>query len=249
MAKELPYFKFEPNQWENGSIQICTREDKGLFMDLCSIYWSRLGDVPFKLAVQKLCNGNASAFDSLIKEGVFTVVDDKICIHFLNEQLSEFEDVSEKNRKNALEGWRKRRRKDQETRNKSDRNASELISQSENDGIREEEIREEKRRGNKKGKFSFYHSLIELGVEKEIAKEWIEVRKKKKATNSKTAFKAIANQIQKSNLTPNECIEQAVIKSWAGFQADWIDSTNSKQTGIQPSPQKTIKAFDKSKMI
>ena len=22
MAKELPYFKFEPNQWENGNIQM-----------------------------------------------------------------------------------------------------------------------------------------------------------------------------------------------------------------------------------
>ena len=28
MAKELPYFKFEPNQWENGNIQMLSREDK-----------------------------------------------------------------------------------------------------------------------------------------------------------------------------------------------------------------------------
>ena len=52
MAKELPYFKFEPNAWENGNIQMLSREDKGLFMDLCAIYWSRLGDVPIKLAIQ-----------------------------------------------------------------------------------------------------------------------------------------------------------------------------------------------------
>ena len=40
MAKELPYFKFEPNQWENGNIQMMSREDKGLFIDLCSMYWA-----------------------------------------------------------------------------------------------------------------------------------------------------------------------------------------------------------------
>jgi hypothetical protein len=75
MAKELPYFKFEPNQWENGNIQICNREDKGLFIDLCSMYWSRLGDLPIKLAVQRLCNGNATAFNSLIEENIFKVID------------------------------------------------------------------------------------------------------------------------------------------------------------------------------
>ena len=61
MAKELPYFKFEPSQWENGNVQMCSKEDKGLFIDLCAIYWSRLGDVPEKLVIQKLCGGNASA--------------------------------------------------------------------------------------------------------------------------------------------------------------------------------------------
>ena len=139
MAKELPYFKFEPNQWENGNIQICSREDKGLFMDLCSMYWSRLGDVPLKLAIQKLCGGNATAFDSLIEEGIFIVEDGLICIDFLNEQLSEFEDISEKNTKNAKLRWEKYRKQ----RDECDRNATVLPSQCQNDAIREEKRREE----------------------------------------------------------------------------------------------------------
>ena len=111
MSKELPYFKFEPNQWENGNIQMCTREGKGLFIDLCSMYWSRLGDLPIKLAVQKLCAGNATALDSLISDNIFTVIDSMICIDFLNEQLGEFENTSSQNSKNAREGWEKRRKK------------------------------------------------------------------------------------------------------------------------------------------
>jgi len=139
MAKELPYFKFEPNQWENGNIQMFSREEKGLFIDLCSMYWSRLGDVPLKLAIQKLCAGNATAFDSLIKEGIFTIENDFICIDFLNEQLSDFEDTSKQNSKNAKEGWEKRRKLKAE----SARNATALNPQCENDAIREEEIRED----------------------------------------------------------------------------------------------------------
>ena len=105
MAKELPYFKFEPNQWENGNIQMLSREDKGLFIDLCSMYWSRLGDVPLKLAIQKLCNGNATALNSLCEEKIIEVIDENIYIKFLSEQLNEFENISEQNSKNAKEGW------------------------------------------------------------------------------------------------------------------------------------------------
>lgn len=145
MAKELPYFKFEPNQWENGNIQMFSREEKGLFIDLCSMYWSRLGDVPLKLAIQKLCAGNATAFDSLIKERIFTVENDFVCIDFLNEQLSDFEDTSKQNSKNAKEGWIKRRK----LKDESDRNATASNSQCENDAIREEEIKEDKKRKDK----------------------------------------------------------------------------------------------------
>jgi hypothetical protein len=145
MAKELPYFKFEPNQWENGNIQMFSREDKGLFIDLCSMYWSRLGDVPLKLAIQKLCAGNATAFDSLIKEGIFTVENDFVCIDFLNEQLSDFEDTSKQNSKNAKERWEKYRKLKAE----SERNATALNPQCENDAIREEEIKEDKKRRDK----------------------------------------------------------------------------------------------------
>lgn len=145
MAKELHYFKFEPNQWENGNIQIVSRELKGLFIDVCSMYWSRLGNLPFKLAVQKLCAGNATALNSLCNEEIITVIDGDICIHFLNEQLSEFEDLSKQNRKNALDGWKKRRKKPKE----SDRNATASNPQSENDAIREEKSREDKKRVDK----------------------------------------------------------------------------------------------------
>jgi hypothetical protein len=138
MAKELPYFKFEPNQWENGNIQMMSREDKGLFIDLCSMYWSRLGDVPFKLAIQKLCAGNATAFNSLIDEQIFEVIDANIFIKFLSEQLNEFDDLSKQNSKNARDGWEKRRK----IRDESERNATALISQCENDAIREDKIKE-----------------------------------------------------------------------------------------------------------
>jgi len=145
MAKELPFFKFEPNQWENGNIQMLSREDKGLFMDLCSMYWSRLGDVPLKLAVQKLCAGNATALNPLCDEKIIEVLEGNIFIKFLSEQLNEFEDTSKQNSKNAKEGWEKRRKQKEE----SERNATALNPQCENDAIREDEIKKDKKKDSK----------------------------------------------------------------------------------------------------
>src|SRR5690606_17266622 len=128
----------------NGNIQICTREEKGLFIDICSMYWSRLGDLPLKLVIQKLCGGNATALDSLIEEVIFTVDDGMISIQFLDEQLSEFEDVREKNRQNALARWSKNKPKSKvNTKKESDGNATASISQSDPNAIRREKKRED----------------------------------------------------------------------------------------------------------
>jgi len=138
MAKELPFFKFEPSQWENGNIQISSFEAQGIFINVCSMYWQRLGELPYKLAVQKICKGNATAFDSLIEDDIIKIIDGMICIDFLNEQLLEFENVSKVNSENARSGWEKRRKE-----------ATAKRPQSEGNAIREDKIRGDKIRGDK----------------------------------------------------------------------------------------------------
>lgn len=239
MAKELPYFKFEPNQWENGNIQMLSREDKGLFIDLCSMYWSRLGDVPFKLAVQKLCVGNATALNSLCDENIVEVIDSKIYIKFLSEQLSEFNNTSEQNSKNAKERWEKYRKQKEE----SERNASASKPQCESDAIREDKSKEDKSKeeNNKALPFKFFNSLIDLGADKQLASDWIKVRKNKKATNSETAFKGFKNELDKSGFDINKVLNECVIKSWGGFKAEWMNKGITNIPKVTESGEKIIK--------
>lgn len=142
MAKELPYFKFEPNAWENGNIQMLSREDKGLFIDICSMFWSRLGDLPERLVIQRLCAGNAVALNRLYEEKIIELIDGNIYIKFLSIQLQEFENTSNQNSENAKARWKKHH----EQKALSDRNATALNPQCETDTIREEEMREEERK-------------------------------------------------------------------------------------------------------
>lgn len=243
MAKELPFFKFEPNQWDNGNIQMCSRELKGLFIDLCSMYWSRLGDLPFKLAMQKLCGGNAVALNSLCEDKIIAVEDGFIRIDFLEEQLSEFENTSKKNAKNAKEGWDKRRR----NKALSQTDAVASNSQCEIDGRREEkrreeEIREENIKKEKSSQaspstppiqFNFLKSLLEIGIDKKIAQDWLKVRKTKRATNTETAFKNLEIEMKKSGRDFNDIITHCVTMSWSGFKSTW-----KWENEILPSNQK-----------
>jgi hypothetical protein len=73
-------------------------------------------------------------------------------------------------------------------------------------------------------KFDFKNSLKNLGVENEVINEWLEVRKNKRATNTQTAFKKIALQIEKSKITANEFIIIAVENSWSGINHKWLEN-------------------------
>ena len=86
-----------------------------------------------------------------------------------------------------------------------------------------------KNQSKKPETFDFKKSLLSLGVTNQIATDWMTVRKNKKASNTETAFKAIAKQIDLSGLPANECIRIAVERSWQGFKAEWIDNTPKKE--------------------
>jgi hypothetical protein len=154
MAKELPYFKFEPNQWENGMIQLCSLESKGLFIEICCLYWSRLGDLPYALALQKLCKGDATALQELEKNNIYRLEEENITIDFLDEQLNEFQKTSNERSKAAHKRWSNR-----------DKDTSAMQLHSKSNAIREEERREDKKR--KENKIPPLSEFLEYGFEKE----------------------------------------------------------------------------------
>lgn len=97
---------------------------------------------------------------------------------------------------------------------------------------------------NNKGKrFDFKNSLIEIGVFPEVADDWMQVRKAKRASNTETAFRRIKNEIDNSGLSANECITIAVARSWQGFQADWVaNQQRSRPTG-------RVSVLDNNRMV
>lgn len=77
-------------------------------------------------------------------------------------------------------------------------------------------------------KFSFLGSLLDYGFDRQLAEDWLKVRKTKKATNTETAFKNFIAELEQRTCNINEVLEICVEKSWSGFKWSWID--NLKQT-------------------
>lgn len=78
-------------------------------------------------------------------------------------------------------------------------------------------------------KFNFKSELLELGVDKDVLQDWIDVRKKKKAANTKTALKGLLSEVEKSGLTIAEAVKISAENSWSGFKAQWYSNLTPTQ--------------------
>ena len=81
----------------------------------------------------------------------------------------------------------------------------------------------------KKDKFSFKSSMIELGFEEKLITEWLDVRRKKKATNSETALNGFLKEVEKTGKEKNQMLRECVENSWAGFKSEWINNNNNEK--------------------
>ena len=75
---------------------------------------------------------------------------------------------------------------------------------------------------NIKEKFSFAGELKKLDANEQLISDWLQVRKAKKAGNTKTALNGFMKQVEKSGLPLNTVLEICVIRSWQGFNVDWL---------------------------
>ena len=86
----------------------------------------------------------------------------------------------------------------------------------------ESKIEEDVGKDKEAKKFSFLKELMGIGVERQIAEDWIKVRRNKKLTQTETAFKKTKNEIERSGRCANDCITLCVERSWGGFKAEWM---------------------------
>lgn len=141
MAKELPYFQFEPAEYLTKDISFCTLSAQGLFINICAFYWQRQCKLNKEQFLRRF--NYVKEFEELIKEGIIDLDNEEIKIKFLDIQYNKAtEFAKEQSRKGSLGGRPKKP-------NESQIKAEEKPNESQTKAIREDKIIEDNRREEK----------------------------------------------------------------------------------------------------
>lgn len=147
MAKELPYFQFEPAEYLTKDISFCSLSAQGLFINICSYYWQRQCQLSKEQFLRRFNYPNE--FEELLNEGVIDEKNDEIIVKFLDIQFSKATEFSkEQARKGSLGG---RPKKPNESRMKAEIKPNESRNKAiiEDKIIKENIIKEEIKKENK----------------------------------------------------------------------------------------------------
>ena len=150
MAKDLPYFKFFVSEWSDGDITLESYEVQGVFINVCSYYWSNGCDVSYSKLIKKFKDCTESV-DVLENEGIIKIEGEMVFINFLDEQLGDRKQTSKKNSDAGKASAEKRRlAKIEQEANKDSTGVEIPLNTNPTNKKREEKKREEK---SKRGEF------------------------------------------------------------------------------------------------
>ena len=132
MAKELPYFQFEPAEYLTKDISFCSLSAQGLFINICCFYWQRQCVLTKDQFLRRF--NYLAEFEELIKEGVIDIQRESIIIKFLDTQYLKATEKSSSNSANGSKGGRPKKQNESEIKADKKQNESEIK------GIREDKI-------------------------------------------------------------------------------------------------------------
>lgn len=86
--------------------------------------------------------------------------------------------------------------------------------------------------------------LVELGVAKQVAEDWLRVRRTKSCPLTLTALEAVQREAAAAGMTLAQAVLYATENNWAGFKSDWVDKPDTKKPNPGPSVLQEMRAHD-----
>lgn len=85
-----------------------------------------------------------------------------------------------------------------------------------------------KRETKHESRFDAKSFLIGQGVPEQVAADWLELRKAKKAAPTQTAIEGIQRETAKAGITLSEALATCCTRGWLGFKAEWVSPAEKK---------------------
>lgn len=224
------WFKFSPAQWFMGRIQRCSPEAQADYMRLVCLYWNKGGEMTEEDAQDECIH-----FEELLQNRVLKISEGMILISFLDEQLEDIEEMSEKRSRAGKASAAKRSKRSTSVQQVLTHDEQVSTDKRREDKIREEKNREEKNREEEKNKRftkrEFVSVLIDLGCDDEHVDDWVQVRKEKKLSYTKTSLKRFIDECNAHNFPIPEAVKICAQNSWGGFKYEWLKKQNNQSNG------------------
>lgn len=215
MAKELPYFQFEPAEYLTKDVSFCSLSAQGLFINICSYYWQRQCELTKGQLLRRL--NYTKELEELIDEGVVKIENENIIITFLDQQFEKATLLKKTNSINGSKGGRPPKKKPIKTEPKPNINPI----NSETKGIREDNIRKDNI--SKKEK-NIYRKFAHLTISKEEFD-------KLNIIYSKTQIDDILDRIENYKLNTKYKVLYLTANAWLKKEHPHLKTKENKEEG------------------
>jgi hypothetical protein len=88
--------------------------------------------------------------------------------------------------------------------------------------------------------------LTTLEVDRQVAEDWLEIRKQKRLPLTRTALDEIVAEIEKAGMTLPSALKLCCGRGWAGFHASWLTPRTSPRDGSASSDKFRVADLDHS---
>lgn len=86
----------------------------------------------------------------------------------------------------------------------------------------------------RKNAFDPLAHLLNLGVQQQVAGDWLALRKAKKAIVTATVLQTIVGEATKAGITLDAALSECCARGWQGFKSSWLADTPRKGLSAEP---------------
>jgi uncharacterized protein YdaU (DUF1376 family) len=141
-----------------------------------------------------------------------------------DEEIARWYEKSNKARQSADARWAKQRINADALRSNSERNANALRTHCEGNATYDQvPMTHEKTTTTRAARFDAAALLSSLGVDCQIAKDWLQHRKTLKTAVSQTVIDGIGREAAKAGISLSAALSMTCERGWRGFKAEWLE--------------------------
>jgi uncharacterized protein YdaU (DUF1376 family) len=194
-----------------------TNEELGIYMKLIWLYYdseSPLENNPSTLAIKIGARDKVNQVEGILNL-FFKLENNKWHQSRCNRELENYKKLSESGKKGAEKRWGNHRESIATPLPPHSHPNATLIATNNQEPITKNHIKD----------------IAPVGVSDSIFKDYLEVRKAKKAKWTQTALKGLQREADKAKMSLQDVMQLCCERNWVGFKAEWANSQNpvSKQ--------------------